>query len=316
MNIDSFFYFETLARFRNVTHAANAIGLTQQALSAHISRLEDFYGVKLFNREDHFSLTYAGERLFEYCKRINMLSTQIRSEMIDLKSGDRGCLTIGATVKRGFEILPIVFDAFHREYPMVRVDMVVATSEELLQNVIEEKTDFCYIVSETNNPRISSLPVFEEKTLLFITDAALRRYCQKDYAYIIEHKDEPLPITLFASCPFALQSGNNRQRRESNRLFEKNNIIPNIIFTSTNSLCLLDITRRGFCAAFLTASTKVSPDDNLYHFLIQDLSIVTQLKISYLQDHYLSKAALRFIELSQMILPIHFGLISDETGDN
>lgn len=315
MNIETYAYFETLARHRNVTHAANEIGLTQQALSAQINRLEEFYGIKLFNREDRFSLTYAGERLLDYCRQLERWSTRVNTEMLDLKHGDRGKLTIGATSKRSFVILPIVFDAFHREFPLVQVEVIESNSEKLFENVADGITDFCFVVSETDNPRIASTPIFEERTQLFVTDSLLRKYCQPDYEYIMKHKDEPLSISLFASCPFALQAGNNRIRTDSNRVFAKNNIVPNVIFTTTNSLCILDLTQRGLCAAFLSTSTKAGANNELYRFLIQDLSRISQLKISYLSDNYLSKAATRFIELSKMILPIHFGLASEETYD-
>lgn len=303
MNIEIYSYFEALALEQNVTRTARKLGLTQQALSAQINRLERYYNVKLFDREKRFALTYAGERLLEYCQRLNIWSAQVNSEMKDLSQGDRGIITIGATVKRGYAILPTVFKAFHAEWPNVCVNVREGRKEELIQDILNQKMDFCYLVSKSDNPRIATIPIFEERTQLFVTDTILRKFCAKYYDVIMENKHQELPIHYFANCPFLLHGNNNRVRENCNRLFKKNDIIPNIVFISTNAMNLLEIAKQGLVATFLNASTHVETADGLYRFLIQDMSWTEYLKINYLQDHYLSNAAKRFIALSQEILP-------------
>ena len=304
MNLEAYSYFEALALDRNVTRTAQKVGLTQQALSAQISRLERYYGVKLFDREKHFELTYAGERLLEYCRQLNALTGQVNSEMRDIAQGDRGIITIGATAKRGYAILPTVFQAFKAEWPNVRVDVLEARANELIQDVLDQRTDFCFLVNKSDNPRIASIPIFEERVQLFVSDSLLRQYCAEYYDEIMARRREELPIRYFANCPFLLQGNvHNRVRSSCSRLFEKYNIVPDIVFTSTNALNLLEIARRGLGAAFLVSSTQIETEHTLHRFFIQDLSVIEHLRISYLNNHYLSRAARRFIELSQEILP-------------
>lgn len=314
MNIEVYTYFEALALDRNVTRTAKKLGLTQQALSAQMNRLEYYYGVKLFNREDRFALTYAGERLLEYCRRLDAWSDQVNSEMKDISLGGQGVITIGATAKRGYTILPTIFKTFHAEMPNVRVDVREGRKEKLIQELLDQQTDFCYLVSESDNPRIATIPILEERLQLFVKDDVLRQSCGEYYDEIIKHKDQELPIRYFVNCPFLLQGGSNRVRNACNRLFEKNDVIPNIIFTSTNSMNLLELARQGFGGAFLVASTRTDAADGFHRLLIQDLSRIEHLKINYLQNRYLSPAAKRFIELSQEILPRYLDENSDLAG--
>ena len=60
MNIDSLYYFAELAKDLHITRTAERIHISQQTLSNHIIRLEEYYGVKLLNRHPKLSLTYAG----------------------------------------------------------------------------------------------------------------------------------------------------------------------------------------------------------------------------------------------------------------
>lgn len=70
MSIRSLSYFLTAAEEMNFTTAAQKLYITQQTLSSHIKRLESEYGVALFNRRPHLSLTPEGERMVRYATRI------------------------------------------------------------------------------------------------------------------------------------------------------------------------------------------------------------------------------------------------------
>ena len=61
MDTLSLYYFSELAKDLHITRTANRLFISQQTLSNHIMRLEEYYGVKLLNRKPSLSLTYAGE---------------------------------------------------------------------------------------------------------------------------------------------------------------------------------------------------------------------------------------------------------------
>ena len=61
MNLRSLHYFLIAAEEMNFTKAAERLFISQQALSSHIKRLEDEYGVRLFERRPALHLTLEGE---------------------------------------------------------------------------------------------------------------------------------------------------------------------------------------------------------------------------------------------------------------
>lgn len=307
MNLNDYAYFEILAQTRNVTRAAEQVGLTQQALSAKVSRLERYYNVKLFDRENRFALTYAGERLLEHCRMLNLWSIRTESEMHDIASGDSDIIHIGATAKRGYTMIPPVFRAFHQEWPLVRVNVVESAADELIPNILNRKTEFCFLVSKTDDPRIQTEAVFEDRLQLFISDQLLQECCGDHLEEILSRENQTLPIRYFAGCPFCLQ-GNpvNRVRLSCIRLFEQNGIIPNIVFSATNAMTLLEVVLQGIGAAFLVSSTKIVSGEALHRFYIEGLSQTDYLNIAWLQGTRLSRHSRRFIELTREILPKQF----------
>ncbi|TIX32753.1 MAG: LysR family transcriptional regulator, partial [Mesorhizobium sp.] len=74
--------FVTVADKASMTAAANALHLTQGAVSQQIKRLEEVFGCSLFERDRHgLRLTRFGERLFGKGKRLLSLNDEIWSEM-------------------------------------------------------------------------------------------------------------------------------------------------------------------------------------------------------------------------------------------
>lgn len=62
MELISLYYFSEVAKDLHITRTADRLYVTQQTLSNHIARLEDYYGMPLFYRRPKLSLTTAGER--------------------------------------------------------------------------------------------------------------------------------------------------------------------------------------------------------------------------------------------------------------
>ena len=70
MNLLSLYYFVELAKELHVTNTAQKLYISQQNLSQHIQRVEQYYGVPLFHRKPKLALTYAGEQLYAVAVKI------------------------------------------------------------------------------------------------------------------------------------------------------------------------------------------------------------------------------------------------------
>ena len=71
-------YVLTIANYGNLTKAANALFLSQPALSIHLKQLETSLGIQLFERKGRrMILTYAGEEFVKSARDITMKCNSI-----------------------------------------------------------------------------------------------------------------------------------------------------------------------------------------------------------------------------------------------
>lgn len=78
LDVQSLRSFIKVSETKSFTRAAEALSLTQPAISQQIKRLEDLLGVELFARENRqVFLTVEGEKLFDYAKDIVVCNDKI-----------------------------------------------------------------------------------------------------------------------------------------------------------------------------------------------------------------------------------------------
>ena len=84
MNLKTCQYFIALAEEMNFTKASEALHITQQSLSGSIKRLEEEYGIELFQRKPFLKLTPAGETMLFYAKQIERNESQMMASLADV----------------------------------------------------------------------------------------------------------------------------------------------------------------------------------------------------------------------------------------
>lgn len=95
MDIRNFNCFVAAAELMNVTLAAQRINMTRSAVSRQIKGLEEYLGVKLFERPGRkVRLTAKGEALFVKINGVLVADKALRSFAEDLSEGDTGLLKI------------------------------------------------------------------------------------------------------------------------------------------------------------------------------------------------------------------------------
>lgn len=90
----------------NFTKAAERLFISQQALSSHIGRLEEEYGVQLFQRRPTLQLTQEGKEMLFYSKQILDDEAKMRTAFSHISAHCRGTLKIGLSRLRSAAFLP------------------------------------------------------------------------------------------------------------------------------------------------------------------------------------------------------------------
>lgn len=132
--------FVAVAETGGMTSAARALNLTQAAVSQQIRRLEEFFGIALFTRDNRKpELTPSGERLFAYSRRMLSLNDEVWGLMT---SPDfEGEVRLGVPHDIVTPFIPPILKSFNKHWPRVRVTLVCQATLKLLRMLDEREID-------------------------------------------------------------------------------------------------------------------------------------------------------------------------------
>jgi len=136
--------FVTVAETGSMTAAANALHLTQGAVSQQIKRLEDAFGCPLFERNRRgLTLTGAGERLLGKARRLLGLNDEIWADLTT--PAFTGEVRLGMPYDLVTSYLPPILKTYAQEYPHVDVSLVCLTSPLLAEALAAGEIDLAII---------------------------------------------------------------------------------------------------------------------------------------------------------------------------
>lgn len=134
--------FHAVAKHLSFTRAADALFMTQPAVTFQIKQLEEQYSTRLFERRHgSISLTPAGELVLSYAEKILALSDEMETRLGEMTGEMRGPLLVGASTTIAEFMLPRVLGEFNALYPQVRARLIVANSESIESRVAEHTLD-------------------------------------------------------------------------------------------------------------------------------------------------------------------------------
>ncbi len=137
--------FKEVAETGSFTRAGKNIGLTQAGVSIKIRRLEERLNARIFNRTSkNLSLTFEGETLMEYARRILSAHDEAVGRLTTPKVSGR--LRIGLIDYFLPELLPGLLTQFRKQYPNIHLDIRIDIGIHLLP--LFEKGELDLVVAD------------------------------------------------------------------------------------------------------------------------------------------------------------------------
>jgi DNA-binding transcriptional LysR family regulator len=151
---------KAVATEKNFTKAAEVLYLSQPSLSKQIKTLEKNLDIILINRESNrISLTENGKVFLQYSERILALCEESCRALIDLKNGDRGSLTVGASQTVGTYLMPRILALFAQNYPQIDLKVQVNSTPIIVDNLLKRKIDIALVGGEIPNKLKKNLTI-------------------------------------------------------------------------------------------------------------------------------------------------------------
>lgn len=135
-----------VAEFESFTKAADALFLTQAAVSQHIKSLEQELGARLFERGARgISLTEPGRKLYGHATDIISRCEKMKEAVGGAAREIAGEVRLAASTIPGEHLLPERLSRFRTEFPQVRVTMVISDSERTIEEVATNRADMAVV---------------------------------------------------------------------------------------------------------------------------------------------------------------------------
>jgi len=149
--------FHAVAKHLSFTKAADALFMTQPAVTFQVRQLEEHFNTRLFDRtQGRITLTPAGAIALEYAERILTLSAELEAQMRESGGQVAGPLLIGASTTIAEYLLPQVLGEFKARFAAVVPRLFVANSESVQERVAERSLDLGFIEGESRLPSLAS----------------------------------------------------------------------------------------------------------------------------------------------------------------
>jgi DNA-binding transcriptional LysR family regulator len=160
--------FVEVARYGNVTRAAEALFLSQPSVSGRLQALETELGEQLLVRTPRgVRLTDAGRDFLPYAERAVRALRDGQRSLLELRDVRAGALNLGAAPAVSTYFLPALLKRFATLHPGVRLSVRTGHSEEVLQMVLAEQVQVG-LVRRLRHPDLVAQSCYEDELVLFV----------------------------------------------------------------------------------------------------------------------------------------------------
>jgi LysR family hydrogen peroxide-inducible transcriptional activator len=160
-------YFEALARHRHFGHAAEALSISQPALSLQMKELEDILGAPLVERGPRqIRLTGLGEdvamRARDILRGVDEVASLARASAWPLS----GRLRIGIIPTIAPYLLPRILGQLGQRFPDLSLHPREAVTARLVRDLAEGRLDLAMVALPVSEPGLAEHALFDESFLL------------------------------------------------------------------------------------------------------------------------------------------------------
>ena len=284
INLNLYKNFYEVAKYGNITKAAENNFISQSAISKSIKKLESELNVKLFYREQNgVTLTDKGKELLYFVEKSYNNLVIAERNMIETENLERGKLSIGMPSNIGsFYLFDKVID-FHKKYPNIEITIITGGTSKLLSLLDSHEIDFM----------IDTSPIKD-----ISTDLIKKKLDEIEYCFIVNkntkicNQNEIKKLSDLSKYPLILPIPKTENRNNLDTLLKKENInIENVLNIHTSEM-ILSFTKKDLGIGYVI---KNLVDDDFYILDIKNLP-KADIEIVY-NENYLTTAPKKFIDM-------------------
>lgn len=169
MNLWHLKIFQMVAKHTSYTKAADALRISQSAVSHEVRAFEKWLGVTLFDHVGkHIHLTEAGMLLDDYARRIFALVEDAEQALEEFKGLRTGRLRIGASTTPGIYWLPKTLGAFRQKHPGITLSLAIENTAAIERMALRNEIDVGITGKRSTEKGLHLEPINRDRLTLIV----------------------------------------------------------------------------------------------------------------------------------------------------
>jgi DNA-binding transcriptional LysR family regulator len=183
--------FRTVADTLNFSKAAEELNLSQPAVTSQVRSLEESLGIALFDRVGrNATLTPAGKTLLPYVRQIETLTSDAVAALAPFGVQEGLDLNLGASHTIGVYLLPKLLPTLMREWPKMRIHIVIGSTSEVLSALATHQVSIGLIEAPPHRPDLKIERFMDDELCLILPPN--HRWAKKTVLRAAEIVQEPI----------------------------------------------------------------------------------------------------------------------------
>jgi DNA-binding transcriptional LysR family regulator len=168
--------FASVYENKSFSRASEELNLTQPSVSAHVKKLEEELGVKLFDRVGRKTIpTREAELLHARAEEIIQKLMDIKDSLGRFQEEIKGLIKIGSSSIPGSYIIPPLAAEFRRKYPDVFFQVTIDDSRKIADMVMGGELLIGVVSEKIDHESIVHLVVIEDELVIAVPRGFMRK---------------------------------------------------------------------------------------------------------------------------------------------
>lgn len=278
----------------HTTRAAQKLHMTQPAVSLAIKELEQYYGVRLFDRIGRrLQITEAGRHFLQYANHICKLFSDMETGLRDWDA--KGILRVGASITIGSQFLPGYVKAFSEVCPGIDIRATVEQSERLEQKLLANELDCALIEGIAHHPDLHAQAYMEDHLAVI---------CSPEMGW---KPGEILSREVFLGQRFLLREPGSGTREVFDRQLAQAGIHVTPVWEAMSTTALVNAVIHGLGISVLPRRMVLPAVEKglVTEVQVEGLTFLRNFYILHHKDKFLSASAKQFMELCRQYDSLH-----------
>ncbi len=271
-----------VAEVRSFTKAADALALTQSAVSHAITNLETEFGFPLVNRNrSGITLTTEGEAMLLAIRKVLQENEKVHQEAASLLGLAKGTIKIGIFKSVSTKWLPEIIQLMEKNYPEIQIQLKEGDYLEIEQWLLSGEID-CGFINITHSSQFHIISLKKDRLLCVVSNQSAL-YHQKTVSFKDLEK-EPFIMPTYGGY------------HDIKQLFEEQGVQPEIRFELMDESAILSMITHHLGISILPEMLLDAIPQGLRAIPFQ---VDSYRSIGLATRYHLSPAAKKFAETTQ-----------------